>query len=152
MDGVIDPQGKLCSTVVLNKSNRSVNLPKNSPLGMVSVDPGNHYANYHEVFSVEKGKPILTDTSHVEKVDLSHVPDRFLGSYQNLLRKYADVFSKHDLDVGHSKTLPHQVRLTDPNRVVSINQYRLPYHLKDCLLYTSPSPRDGLLSRMPSSA
>ena len=29
------------------------------------------------------------------------------------------------------------------------------YHidqLRDCLLYTSPSPRDGLLSRMPSSA
>ena len=29
------------------------------------------------------------------------------------------------------------------------------YHsreLKSCLLYTSPSPRDGLLSRMPSSA
>ena len=25
-------------------------------------------------------------------------------------------------------------------------------HLKGCLLYTSPSPRDGLLSRMPSSA
>ena len=25
-------------------------------------------------------------------------------------------------------------------------------HLKSCLLYTSPSPRDGLLSRMPSSA
>ena len=25
-------------------------------------------------------------------------------------------------------------------------------HLEDCLLYTSPSPRDGLLSRMPSSA
>ena len=25
-------------------------------------------------------------------------------------------------------------------------------HLEACLLYTSPSPRDGLLSRMPSSA
>ena len=25
-------------------------------------------------------------------------------------------------------------------------------HLYSCLLYTSPSPRDGLLSRMPSSA
>ena len=25
-------------------------------------------------------------------------------------------------------------------------------HFNDCLLYTSPSPRDGLLSRMPSSA
>ena len=27
-----------------------------------------------------------------------------------------------------------------------------PAHLRYCLLYTSPSPRDGLLSRMPSSA
>ena len=26
------------------------------------------------------------------------------------------------------------------------------YDLRACLLYTSPSPRDGLLSRMPSSA
>ena len=26
------------------------------------------------------------------------------------------------------------------------------YTIKTCLLYTSPSPRDGLLSRMPSSA
>ena len=28
----------------------------------------------------------------------------------------------------------------------------VPYHDYTCLLYTSPSPRDGLLSRMPSSA
>ena len=27
-----------------------------------------------------------------------------------------------------------------------------PWEFRDCLLYTSPSPRDGLLSRMPSSA
>ena len=27
-----------------------------------------------------------------------------------------------------------------------------PFNLNICLLYTSPSPRDGLLSRMPSSA
>ena len=27
-----------------------------------------------------------------------------------------------------------------------------PYDYASCLLYTSPSPRDGLLSRMPSSA
>ena len=26
------------------------------------------------------------------------------------------------------------------------------FRIGDCLLYTSPSPRDGLLSRMPSSA
>ena len=33
-----------------------------------------------------------------------------------------------------------------PNDVDSINGNKI------CLLYTSPSPRDGLLSRMPSSA
>ena len=34
----------------------------------------------------------------------------------------------------------------DPHRILGGQQYR------NCLLYTSPSPRDGLLSRMPSSA
>ena len=30
--------------------------------------------------------------------------------------------------------------------------YQVHFSFKTCLLYTSPSPRDGLLSRMPSSA
>ena len=30
--------------------------------------------------------------------------------------------------------------------------YQMVKDLRTCLLYTSPSPRDGLLSRMPSSA
>ena len=33
-----------------------------------------------------------------------------------------------------------------------IKQYYNKHRLEGCLLYTSPSPRDGLLSRMPSSA
>ena len=32
------------------------------------------------------------------------------------------------------------------------NLARSGVYFKNCLLYTSPSPRDGLLSRMPSSA
>ena len=35
----------------------------------------------------------------------------------------------------------------DPREIEKINS-----NLITCLLYTSPSPRDGLLSRMPSSA
>ena len=34
----------------------------------------------------------------------------------------------------------------------SLDTVELVMALEDCLLYTSPSPRDGLLSRMPSSA
>ena len=33
-----------------------------------------------------------------------------------------------------------------------IEAFKLVKHKLSCLLYTSPSPRDGLLSRMPSSA
>ena len=37
-----------------------------------------------------------------------------------------------------------------PTTVSGVTQSNLPIYT--CLLYTSPSPRDGLLSRMPSSA
>ena len=43
-------------------------------------------------------------------------------------------------------TLRHSVDLIE-NKVNLQEQ-----HYNDCLLYTSPSPRDGLLARMPSSA
>ena len=39
-------------------------------------------------------------------------------------------------------------RFTDPVMKKTVRKSKR-YH---CLLYTSPSPRDGLLSRMPSSA
>ena len=43
------------------------------------------------------------------------------------------------------------------HRTANVNEYSTRYSLaiesaSTCLLYTSPSPRDGLLSRMPSSA
>ena len=43
-----------------------------------------------------------------------------------------------------------RVRLGDVDEAVA--WARLQAHAHGCLLYTSPSPRDGLLSRMPSSA
>ena len=42
-------------------------------------------------------------------------------------------------------------RKANPNLMDKIRQWVMA-NRKDCLLYTSPSPRDGLLSRMPSSA
>src|SRR5664279_6532789 len=42
----------------------------------------------------------------------------------------------------------------DPDLKTPENEFRERFDalVKNCLLYTSPSPRDGLLSRMPSSA
>ena len=53
-------------------------------------------------------------------------------------------------------TLTQQKRLAfaskTPGRTQSINLFALGKHNATCLLYTSPSPRDATLSRMPSSA
>ena len=60
------------------------------------------------------------------------------------------------------QTLPYRemyrdgvCRVTDRYYTKTIEYEDINYQLaqsEDCLLYTSPSPRDGLLSRMPSSA
>ena len=48
--------------------------------------------------------------------------------------------------------VPSKDTLTVVNALIKHSK-KLPTELyKSCLLYTSPSPRDGLLSRMPSSA
>ena len=59
------------------------------------------------------------------------------------------VVVEFDLPEGQAIPDPREiVMLTSPDWIASW------WHIDDvsCLLYTSPSPRDGLLSRMPSSA
>ena len=148
LDGVVGRTNNLGSTLVINKGNRHIKLTRNSPLGELHFYPDSSFRDYHEVFSISSKttRPELRDVSHVQKIDLTHILELFRLKYQNLLNQYADVFSKHDLDVGHSKTLPHEVRLTDPNRVVSINQYRLPYHLKEVAIdYVDRLLRSGVI-------
>ena len=72
--------------------------------------------------------------------------------------------SKNNIETELLETLPgesivHPVISTDGFNVgdevlCTINQQRRNKNtsMHTCLLYTSPSPRDGLLSRMPSSA
>ena len=50
--------------------------------------------------------------------------------------------------IGYSTLILDIIKAVIPVLYVKINFPDLIY----CLLYTSPSPRDGLLSRMPSSA
>ena len=50
--------------------------------------------------------------------------------------------------ISPAKTLDYET----PPATQRFTQPQYLDHSQDCLLYTSPSPRDGLLSRMPSSA
>ena len=59
--------------------------------------------------------------------------------------------SKYDEDFEHLETaIRHKQK--SRNRLKNNNRDPNRRKGKGCLLYTSPSPRDGLLSRMPSSA
>ena len=57
-----------------------------------------------------------------------------------------DKFIINETIVGSSSNASATINNYKPNPVQNIQE------LLNCLLYTSPSPRDGLLSRMPSSA
>ena len=66
-------------------------------------------------------------------------PSKWLGGYQ------ADGENKFTVDGLRAHLAPE---------LVLLEELKVPFVIPDadCLLYTSPSPRDGLLSRMPSSA
>ena len=73
-----------------------------------------------------------------------------------VLEPLPNAMFKVELENGHEvlahisgKMRMHYIRILPGDRV---QVEMTPYDLQSCLLYTSPSPRDGLLSRMPSSA
>ena len=76
-----------------------------------------------DCLTVTNGRPRLEKIDHIKNIDLSHLPENYRLRYKSLLRANADVFSRNDLDVEHCKSLPHKVRLRDPNRITAINQY-----------------------------
>ena len=133
MEGVVSSEKineqHVCNIVIANLSH----LPKIIPRGEIICRMYTQVkcTDIPAVLSIQDKQPKLTSTSHVDQIRLDHIPHSVQNSYRNLLRQYADVFSKHDLDVGKCNTLPHVVRLNDESKVVSINQYRLPYHLKE---------------------
>ena len=85
----------------------------------------------------------------------------FMISYPNGLSKdnIDDIFEKTHLGEHYFKRGSNifMVDLDEKNNSVILhyiisNEYDPSTFINTCLLYTSPSPRDGLLSRMPSSA
>ena len=101
-------------------------------------------------------KTINMNTFRIKRDNDLNVSTRKLKilSYEEYLDKYAD--SEYNSD-STTRTTPTHVARTPSRELILYptpdNAYELVYeYFHTCLLYTSPSPRDGLLSRMPSSA
>ena len=128
MDGITDSFNRpdstepVCNVIVANFSHLPIKIPANTPLALLTSDSRLKIKPLSACLSISTSKPRIIDTAHIEKLDVSHITPLYKPNYLALLRSYADVFSKNDLDVGHCKLLPHQVRLKDPNKVTSVNQ------------------------------
>ena len=123
---------KECCAIILNSTHEPLHLTKNTVIGTFEGLENQSFRPIENVLQINKDSKVqLTDVSHLSQVKLDHLPMSVKGKYQALVNEYPDVFSRHDLDVGHCRTLPHTVLLTDHTKIVSVNQYRLPYHLKE---------------------
>ena len=98
-----------------------------------------HRESFHET-----PKSCKSTTSSLSRVESRR---RVCGGKKS--RKLSDLISsRDDLQKQLDETKEHVSQLETAS---GEQEYTITL-VKSCLLYTSPSPRDGLLSRMPSSA
>ena len=95
-------------------------------------------------------------TSHLFHFDFTDSQGNPLPRARRVLdRQTAPMFMIHMGDVREISPGKSLIVLLRPGQFMAPMGYDLPpqkYNVKVCLLYTSPSPRDATLSRMPSSA
>ena len=56
--------------------------------------------------------------------------DELQSKAGDLLNSYSDIFSKHDLDMGRTDLIKHEIKLIDPNPFKE-SYRRIPPHLYD---------------------
>ena len=121
--------------------------------------------NLMKSLGVNASTPVPMDASTLKSLGLSNEEiDSFLASDNNLLGGDLDVINDIDeyeeYDVEYDiEDIPEIEEIQEPIVEVSgesmlpeVDYDEYEYELYDCLLYTSPSPRDMRRSRMPSSA
>ena len=128
--------------------------------------PGQDYAgDFEDTFSARAGfiwklgktnKPTQISMKAKEKMEakilsLEENNNKIISQNKDLKQQNKSIISKNQNLENTVSTL--MARLERLEKIASRDfKSKDLASIKDCLLYTSPSPRDGLLSRMPSSA
>ena len=106
-----------------------------------------------EALGVDSGDELL---ENIAEQGLNYFNESEMASGGvNAARGDMGAYNLRNLGVGNTLTLLNGRRLvTSPGYQTELigGDYVPTTTVNSCLLYTSPSPRDGLLSRMPSSA
>ena len=94
-------------------------------------------------------------TDHIASLEMQAHVSR--GTFRTIIGVIGDEASIDSDQIKSFTGVSDVVRVLPPYKLASLEAHPQPSVVevgktKICLLYTSPSPRDGLLSRMPSSA
>ena len=133
--------------------------------GSTQLISNNRITELMDVLDETEGKAIIwghwqKDIQNiVDEIEKVHGPESVVNYYgltpqderQDNIRKFQDD-PKCRFMVGTPSTGGYGITLTAANTVIYYSNGYDQENPNTCLLYTSPSPRDGLLSRMPSSA
>ena len=90
------------------------------------------------ITSIERARDRVKDLSDLSETQITNAT----AAYDTAEAAFKDALTQ----VSEAKRL-NQIIVTGPKRLEELQT-----QIEDCLLYTSPSPRDATLSRMPSSA
>ena len=104
-------------------------------------------AKEHEIDAVHPGYGFLSESAELA-ARMAENDIMVIGPGTNILARTGDKLQARML--AEECSVPVLPALTTPTS--SVDDVRDFVSSHGCLLYTSPSPRDGLLSRMPSSA
>ena len=114
---------------------------------------------YNPFFLKESDSLNIVIVSHLEsplKNDQSEVAQKKSSPPKKSIKKNKELDnSSIKKEEGKENDLDHNLQGNDVTQISNGEEKKEIQYKKviiDCLLYTSPSPRDGLLSRMPSSA
>ena len=79
-------------------------------------------------------------------------PEHWTWTYKRTFDVSSEILTKSWIQLQFDGIDTYSEIYLNGRKLATTNNMFLPYKFDICLLYTSPSPRDGLLSRMPSSA
>ena len=98
---------------------------------------------------------VLQEFSQHRKVMEQELAKVIVGQHEVIEQVFAAIFTRGHCLLEGVPGLAKTLLVSTLAKILDVNFKRIqftPDLMPSCLLYTSPSPRDGLLSRMPSSA
>ena len=118
-----------------NKTEEEITIYKNTTLGFSEIIPEAVIKNMSEL-PKSLPAPIKIskyDLKTLEKSVDKVIPKRFHDQFGSLVKKFSDIFSKSEWDLGKCDVTTHRIKVEPGSKPVKIPNRRMPLHYKEDL-------------------